>query len=106
MQNHILNFRQSSTVFEKPVSLSEKLKTLTSSNYHRVSYFLLKLSRHFLLINVYKRVFGIFFISLKSWVIKKTGFSECAETRSFSIFAKRSKQNKKNPKHPFLDVGK
>ena len=42
MQNPKQNFRQSSIIFEKPGSLSEKLKTLTSSNYRRVSYFLLE----------------------------------------------------------------
>ena len=36
MKNPIKKFRQSSIVFEKPGILSEKLKTLTSSNYHRV----------------------------------------------------------------------
>ena len=34
---------QISTVSEKPSILSERFKTLTSSNYHRVEYFLLKL---------------------------------------------------------------
>ena len=38
MQNAIQNFMQSSIVFEKPGILSKKLKTLTSSNYHRVEY--------------------------------------------------------------------
>ena len=38
MRNPIQKF-----VFEKPGILSEKLKTLSSSNYHRVEYFLLKL---------------------------------------------------------------
>ena len=36
MQNPILKFRQSSFFPEKPSYLSEKLKTLSSSNYHRV----------------------------------------------------------------------
>ena len=35
MQNPIQKVRQSSIVFEKPGILSEKLKTLTSSNYNR-----------------------------------------------------------------------
>ena len=43
MQNAIQKFRQSSINFEKPVILSENLKTLTSSNYPAVQYFLLKL---------------------------------------------------------------
>ena len=103
MQNPIQKFRQRFIVFEKPGSLFEKLKTLTSSK-----YFLLKFDTYFLFTNVYKRVLGIFFISFRSWVIKKTGFCEGVETRSFSFFANnsRSKQNKKNPEHPFLDIGK
>ena len=43
MQNGIEKFRQSSIIFEKPGILSENLKTLTSSNYPTVQYFLLKL---------------------------------------------------------------
>ena len=107
MQNSIQNFRQSSIVFKKPSSLSEKLKSMTSSNYHRVQYFLLKFGTHFLLINVFKRVFGIFF-PFRSGVIQKTGFCGCVKTRSFSIFAtnSRSKKNLKNPEHPFVDIGK
>ena len=33
--------------------------------------------------------------------------NECVETRSFSFFANnsRSKQNLKNPAHPFVDIG-
>ena len=60
MQNAISKFRQSSIASEKPGYLSEKLKTLTSSNHHRVQYFLLKFYTRFLLNNVYQRVFGIF----------------------------------------------
>ena len=66
MQNPIQEFRQSFTVFEKPGILSEKLKTLTSSNYHKVEYFLHKFCTRFLLNNVYKRVFGIFVILIRS----------------------------------------
>ena len=42
MQNTIQKFRLSSIVFEKPGILCENLKTLTSSNYPTVQYFLLK----------------------------------------------------------------
>ena len=49
MQNPMKKFRQNSIVFEKPGTLSEKLKTLTSSNYHRVKYFLLKFRNVFYL---------------------------------------------------------
>ena len=64
MQNPIQKFRQKSIHFEKSGILSKKLKTLTSSNYHRIDYFLLKLRTCLLLTNVYKRVLGIFFIFL------------------------------------------
>ena len=78
-------FRHSSIVFEKPGILPEKLKTLTS----------------FLLINVYKSLFVVFFILLRSWVIyknlKRPGFYILTE--SIFINNPRSKQNKKNPKH-------
>ena len=56
MQNTLQKFRQSSIVFKKPGILSENLKTLTSSNYPTIQYFLLKLCTRFLLTNVYKRV--------------------------------------------------
>ena len=59
MQNPIQKFRQSSILFEKPGILFENLKTLTSSNYPIIQYFLLKLRTHLLLTNVYKRVSGI-----------------------------------------------
>ena len=62
MQNTIQKFRQSFIVFDKPGILSGNLKTLTSSNYHTVQYFLLKLCTAFLLTNVYKRVCGVFFL--------------------------------------------
>ena len=39
MQNSITKLRESSIISEKPGYLSEKLKTLTSSNYHRVVFF-------------------------------------------------------------------
>ena len=64
MQNPIQKFRQSSTVFEKPGFLSKNLKTLTSSNYPTVQYFLLKRHARFLLTNVYKRVCGNFLFCL------------------------------------------
>ena len=63
MRNPIQKFRQSSIVFEKAGIniLSENVKTLASSKYTTVQYFLLKLLTRFLLTNVYKSVFGIFF---------------------------------------------
>ena len=64
MQNPIEKLRQSSIVFEKPGILSENLKTLTSSNYPTVQYFLLKLRTRFLLTNGYKSVCEVFLFSL------------------------------------------
>ena len=64
MQNTIQKIRQSSIAFEKPGILSENLKTLTSSNYPAVQYFLLKLRTRFLLTIVYKRVRGTFLFYL------------------------------------------
>ena len=106
MQNPIQKFRQSSIVFEKPGILFKNLKTLTSSNYPTVQYFLLKFRTRFLLTNVCKSVCGIFFILFRSWVIcknlKRPGFY----TLVFYIFinTSRSKQNKKNSEHPFADI--
>ena len=62
MQNTIQKFRQSSIDFEKPGILSENLKTLASSNYPTVQYFLLKLCTRFLLTNVYKSVWDFFIL--------------------------------------------
>ena len=64
MQNITKKFRQ--IVFGKPGILSENLKTLMSSNYPTVQYFLLKLRTRFLLTYVYKSVCGIFFILFRS----------------------------------------
>ena len=77
MQNTLQKFRQSSIVFEKPGILSENLKTLASSNYPTVQYFLLNFRTHFLLTNVFKRVCGIFlFYYILSYLqkLKKTWF--------------------------------
>ena len=54
MQSTTQKFRQSSIVFEKPGILSKNLKTLTSSNYPTIQYFLLKLCTPFLLTIAYK----------------------------------------------------
>ena len=72
MQNPIQKFRQSSTVFEKPGFLSEKSKSLTSSNYHRGQYFLLKLRTRFQCLPMStKGCSGFFVILFRPWVIWK-----------------------------------
>ena len=53
-----LNFDKT-IISAKPGDFSEKLKTLTSSNYHKV-FFSLKFYTSFLLSNAYKRVLEIF----------------------------------------------
>ena len=93
MQNPIQKFRQSSIVFEKPGILSENLKTLTSSNYPTIQYFLLKLRTRFLVTNVYKSYLQK---QKKSWFLH-TRFLDF-------INNSRSKQNKRNPDHPFLNI--
>ena len=85
MRNPILKFRQSSTVLEKPGFLSEKLKTLTSSNCHRVQQFLLKLRTSFLLTNVYKRVSGFFLFCLDLELLAKIK-KDVVSTHSFFTF--------------------
>ena len=85
MRNPISKFRQSSIVFEKPGFLSEKLKTLTSSNYQRVQYFWLKLRTRFLLTNVYKRMFGIFLFYLDLELFEKIK-NDLVFTQSFITF--------------------
>ena len=107
MQNFLQKFRQSSIVFEKPGILSEKVKTLRSSNYHRVQNFLLKLRTPFLLTNVYERVFGIFFILFRSWVICKNQ-KDLVSAHSFFIFLliTQDLNEIKNPENPFLDIVK
>ena len=83
MQNPRQKFRQSSIVFEKLVILSKNLKTLTSSNYSAVQYFLLKLRTRFLLINVYKMVCGIFLFCLDVQLFAKIK-KDLVSTHSFS----------------------
>ena len=85
MQNPIQKFKQSSTALEKPGTLSENLKTLTSSNYPAVQYFLLKLRTRFLLTNVYKRVFGIFLFCLDLELFAKIK-KDLVSTHSFLTF--------------------
>ena len=92
-------------VFEQPIILSENWKTLTSSNYHTVQYFLMKLWTHFLLTNVDKKEYGIYLFCLDlSYMqkLKRPGF----RTLVFYIFINnsRSKHNKANPKHAFVDI--
>ena len=104
MRKPIQKFRQSSIVFENPSFLPGKLKTLTSSNYHKVYYFLLKLRTRFLLTNVYERVFGTFLLCLDLQLLAKIK-KDLVSTRSFLTFLLIT-QDKKNPENPFVDIAK
>ena len=104
MRNPIWKFRQSSIAFEK-LGFSEKLKSLTCSNYNGVQYFLLKLCTRFLLTNMYKKVFKIFFILFKSWVIYKNKKWPGFYTLIFYIFINNSR-SKQNPEQLFVDIVK
>ena len=75
--------------------LFEKLKTLTSCNYHRVQYFFLKLRTRFLHADIYRRVFRILFCLDLQLIAKKT--------LAFYIFVNNSisNQNKKKSQTRF-----
>ena len=64
MQNVIQKFGESSIVFEKPGISSENVKTLTSSRYPTIQYFLLKLRTRVLLTIAQKRCVGFFLFHL------------------------------------------
>ena len=86
MPNATQTFRQGPIVFEKPGFLSEKLETLTSSNYHRVQKFFLKLRTRFLLTNIYKSVFGIFFLFCLDLELFTKIKKDLVSTESFFTF--------------------
>ena len=71
MQNSIEKFIQSSIVLEKPGTLSENLKTLTSSSYLTVQYFFAETSQTFCTYQCLKTAVWDFFISFRSWVVCK-----------------------------------
>ena len=110
MQNPIQKSKESSIVLQEPGILPEKLRTLTSSNYCSLGYFLLKFCTRFSLTTVYKKLFKIFFyfVYILSYLqkVKKTWFLNAHRNQVFHTFINnsRSKQNKKNPKHPFVDT--
>ena len=52
-----------------------------------------------------KLVFTKFYI-ICSWVINNNVKNECIETKSFYIFITQDLNKIKNPRHPFVDIGK
>ena len=66
---------------------------------------MLEFCSRFLLNNVYKRMFGIFLILFRSWVINKNLKNECVEPGLFLFLqiTQDLSKIKKIPKHPFVD---
>ena len=71
MQNPLLKFRQNSTISAKPGYLSENFWRAPATIEFNI--FWLKFCARFQLTGVYEKVFGIFFILFRSWVIDKPG---------------------------------
>ena len=106
MQNPAQKFRQSSIVFKKPGILSENFKTLTNSNYPIIQHILLKLRTHFLLTNVYRRVFEIFLFCLDLELFTKIKKDLVSTHSLFTFLLITQDLNKilKNPEHHFLEI--
>ena len=106
MQNTTQKFWQSS--IEKPGVLSENLKTLTSSNYPTVQYFLLKFRTSFLVTKVYKNVCGIFsfcldlelFAKIKKYLVSTYSFF------TLLLITQDLIKIKKIPHKAFVDISK
>ena len=96
MQNPIPEFRQSSFIFEKQGILPEKWKLSRAPTSIEFNIFCWYFA-HTSYLTMSTKGFRDFFILLRSWVInknvKKRGFCECIETRSFLIFANNSRFN-------------
>ena len=92
----------------KPGTLSENLKTLTSSNYLTVQYFLLKLRTRFLLTIVLKMCVGffIFYLDLELFANIKKDLVSTHSLFALLLITQDLKQNKKNPTHQFVDITK
>ena len=107
MENHIQKFRQSSVVFEKPGILSENLKTLTSSNYPTVQYFLLKLFVFYLPMST-KGIVGFFLILVRSELFAKIKKDLVSIHSFFTLLLITQDLNKikKNPAQPFVGTTK
>ena len=94
MPNPIQKITQISIIFEKQGILSENFDELQSP------------CACFLHINVYKRVFGIFLFCLDLELFAKVK-KDLVSTHSFFTFFfnnSRSKQKRKYPEHPFVDI--
>ena len=92
MQNSIQKFRQSSIVFEKPGILPAKLKNLTSSNYRRVEYFLLKVAHISYIPMSTKGCLG--FLLFVAQIKKKTWFLQTHRNQALYVFLNNLKSKK------------
>ena len=90
-----LNLDQALLFLRNQANTCLKIKNFDQLQLPQRLIFLPKFCTGFLLNNVYKSLFGIFFIFFRSWVINKTVKSKCVETRSFFIFASNSKPKQK-----------
>ena len=108
MQNTIQKFRESSIVFEKTGIFSENWKLGRTPTILQFNIFCWNFAHAFYLPMSAKGCVGIFFISFRSWItcqsLKIPGFY----TLVFYTFINnsRSKQNKKDPTHPLVDITK
>ena len=98
MQNPVQKFIQSSIVLQKLGILPENLKTLTSSNYPTVQYFLLKICTHLPLTNIYKECVGFFKFCLDLELFAKVK-KDLVSTHSFCTLLLSTQDLNKIKKH-------
>ena len=105
MQNPMPKLRQRSFIPKKPAFMSEKLKTWRAPTAIEFNIFYWNFVHIFYLIMSTKGCSEFFLF--RSWVINKNVKKQVCRNQAFLIFANnsRSKQNKKNPAHPFVDIG-
>ena len=106
------SLKKLSYVFEEPGIFSEKLKgTLTSSNYHRNSYFSWNFAQVYYLIMSAKGFTEILLFYLDFFYMQKLNkiwFQHTLRNQGFSILINnsRSKQILKKSEQHFVDIGK
>ena len=96
MQRPVLKFRQSSIISQKPGYSSENWKLSQAPTTIEFNIFCWNPSHVFYLTRTIKWCLGFFFILFISWVIDKTCFCKCVETRSFFILALASRKRVQN----------
>ena len=84
---YLTNLADKALLFPRNQAICLKIENFNELQLSQSLIFLLQFCTRFLLNNVYKRMFEIFLILFRSWVINKNIKSEFIETRSFLIFA-------------------